>query len=80
MEEIILISYLNDFIFCPLSIYFHKLYGEIDKTLYQTTFQINGTNAHKAIDNRTYSAKSNILQGNTEFKARLIFTLRIRVC
>ena len=53
MEETILISYLNDFIFCPISIYFHKLYGKLNKTLYQSEDQINGTNAHKAIDNKT---------------------------
>lgn len=63
MEEIILISYLNDFIFCPISIYFHKLYGTIDKSIYQTEYQIQGTNAHKTIDNKTYSTKKNILQG-----------------
>ena len=62
MEEIILISYLNDFIFCPVSIYFHKLYGAMDKTLYQSSFQINGTNAHKAIDSKKYSTKKNVLQ------------------
>ncbi len=62
MEEIILISYLNDFIFCPVSIYFHKLYGNLDKTLYQNSPQINGTNAHKAIDNHNYSSRKNILQ------------------
>ncbi len=62
MEEIILISYLNDFIFCPISIYFHKLYGNLDKKLYQTTYQINGTNAHKSIDTKNYSSKKNILQ------------------
>lgn len=62
MEEIILISYLNDFIFCPVSIYFHKLYGDLDKRLYQTTYQINGTNAHKSIDTKKYSTKKNILQ------------------
>lgn len=62
MEEIILISYLNDFIFCPISIYFHNLYGAMDKTVYQTTYQINGTNAHKSIDGKTYSTKKNILQ------------------
>ena len=45
MEETILISYLNDFIFCPVSIYFHKLYGAMDKTLYQSSFQIDGTKA-----------------------------------
>lgn len=62
MEEIILISYLNDFIFCPISIYFHKLYGGLDKRLYQTTYQINGANAHKSIDTKKYSTKKNILQ------------------
>lgn len=63
MEETILISYLNDFIFCPVSIYFHKLYGNLKKDLYQSEYQINGKNAHKAIDNKTYSTKKNILQG-----------------
>lgn len=63
MEEIILISYLNDFIFCPASIYFHKLYGNMDKSLYNTEYQVNGLNAHKTIDNKKYSSKINILQG-----------------
>ncbi|MGI6524207.1 MAG: type V CRISPR-associated protein Cas4 [Bdellovibrionota bacterium] len=63
MEEIILISYLNDFIFCPVSIYFHKLYGALDKNLYQSTCQIDGMNAHKTIDKSSYSDKKNILQG-----------------
>lgn len=63
MEESILISYLNDFIYCPVSIYFHKLYGNLETILYQNDYQINGTNAHKTIDTKTYSTKSNILQG-----------------
>ena len=36
-------------IFCPASIYFHKLYGGQDNLTYQTEAQINGTNAHKVI-------------------------------
>lgn len=28
MENPILITWLNDFIFCPVSIYFHSLYKE----------------------------------------------------
>lgn len=63
MEETILISYLNDFIFCPISIYFHKLYGNVEKELYQSEYQINGSNAHKSIDTHTYSSKKTILQG-----------------
>lgn len=63
MEETILISYLNDFIFCPVSIYFHKLYGNLDKNIYQSKDQIDGTYAHKTIDTGTYSSRKNILQG-----------------
>ena len=63
MEETILISYLNDFIFCPASIYFHKLYGGLETTLYQNTSQINGKDSHKAVDNQKYSSKKSILHG-----------------
>lgn len=62
-ENYILISQLNDFIFCPVSIYFHTLYESLDKTLYQRAEQINGTHAHKAIDSGQYSSKKNVLQG-----------------
>ena len=41
MFEEILTTQLNDFIFCPASIYFHNLYGETDKMVYQSTQQIN---------------------------------------
>lgn len=40
MDESILITELNDFIFCPVSIYFHRLYGNMDTMLYQTEAQI----------------------------------------
>lgn len=63
MEEIILISYLNDFIFCPVSIYFHKLYGNLEKKMYQSTYQINGTNSHQKVDEHKYSTRKEVLQG-----------------
>ena len=63
MYEEILITQLNDFIFCPASIYFHMLYGDTERILYQSDKQINGTNAHKTIDDKTYSSKKNILTG-----------------
>ena len=34
MFEEILITQLNDFIFCPASVYFHKLYGSQDNLTY----------------------------------------------
>lgn len=61
MDETILITEFNDFIFCPVSIYFHKLYGNRDTITYQNVTQINGTNAHKNVDENTYSHKKNIL-------------------
>lgn len=63
MEEVILISWLNDFIFCPVSIYFHNLYGNLDKTIYQSEKQLNGSYVHKIIDSAKYSSSSSILQG-----------------
>lgn len=42
MEDLILISNLNDFIFCPVSIYFHKLYGNQDNLTYFDNVQWNG--------------------------------------
>lgn len=62
MEEFLKITELNDFIFCPLSIYFHKLYYENDQSIYNTTIQTKGTNAHKTIEDRKYSTTNNVLQ------------------
>lgn len=61
MDDCIIISNLNDFIFCPVSIYFHNLYGDQDVLTYQSSCQINGSNAHEAVDNGNYSGKKNIL-------------------
>ena len=61
MEDLIIISNLNDFIFCPASIYFHKLYGSQDNLLYQSSAQINGTKAHETIDEKTYSTRKSAM-------------------
>lgn len=61
MDNIIIISNLNDFIFCPVSIYFHNLYGNRSTITYQNSSQINGTSAHEAVDQGTYSTRKNII-------------------
>lgn len=63
MEFYLKISYLNDFIFCPLSIYYHQLYGELSPRMYQSTAQLEGKAVHAAIDEKRYSTHKNILQG-----------------
>ena len=37
MDDYISISQLNDFIFCPYSIYLHNVYMETDEGLYHAT-------------------------------------------
>ncbi len=49
-EDLIPFSYLNDFLFCPASIYFHHLMRNVDKTASQSRCQIEGTAAHARID------------------------------
>lgn len=61
-ENPIAISNLNDFIFCPASIYFHGLEEE-EKLLMQNSDQLNGTASHKHSDLATYSTKKTVLQG-----------------
>ncbi|NDK07888.1 type V CRISPR-associated protein Cas4 [Candidatus Gracilibacteria bacterium] len=63
MESYIKLSTLNDFIFCPKSIYYHNLYDSYDKSMYQEEVQIAGTIAHESIDQKTYSTRKSVLQG-----------------
>lgn len=62
-EFAISLAWLNDFVFCPASIYFHGLDGESEKMTYQTPDQLNGTAAHRAVDSAAYSSSPHILQG-----------------
>jgi len=62
MEENIKISNLNDFIFCPRSIYFHNLYYNFEEKIFHDTYQQEGKRAHKNIDKKQYSTKKDILQ------------------
>lgn len=62
MENPIIISNLNDFIFCPVSIYFHNVEGNTDVMLYQEKSQLDGTAVHQSVDKSRYSSRKNMLQ------------------
>ncbi len=64
LEHYLPISFLNDFIFCPRSIYFHQLYRNFNETVYKQTPQYKGLAAHKTIDTHHYSTSAHILQGH----------------
>ena len=62
-ENAIPISELNDFVFCPASIYFHGLDRDTEKLTYQNSDQLNGTAAHRSVDGGSYSTRAGVLQG-----------------
>ena len=62
MEGYILISWINDFVFCPASIYYHNLYEDADKIIYTDLPQQKGTESHAAVDEKRYSGSKHILQ------------------
>lgn len=66
MENPIPISKLNDFVFCPASIYFHNLYNDLEKTVYESDYQTNGTHIHESVDMGTYSTSPNKVLQSTD--------------
>lgn len=70
METYIQISTLNDFIFCPRSIYFHGLYTSKSEYLYEGEAQFKGTAAHSAIEEGRYSNKKSVIQNLTIYSEK----------
>lgn len=58
MNDYIAISTLNDFIFCPYSIYLHNVYMETDETMYHAAPQTRGCSVHETIDRKTASNRA----------------------
>ena len=57
MNDYIQLSTLNDFIFCPYSIYLHSVYMESDGDLYKAAPQTKGTLAHQGVDEKKGSTR-----------------------
>ena len=70
METYIKISTLNDFVYCPKSIYFHELYDKYNTYIYHTTYQQQWKFNHESIDRQFYSNKKNILQSLTVYSQK----------
>ena len=67
MYDYIQISKINDFLFCPRSLYFHSVYENFDSGNYKARPQIAGKLAHRIIDEGHYSSQNNFLQGTEVF-------------
>lgn len=62
MTELIPISTLNDFIFCPYSIYLHNVYMDTDEGNYHAIPQTRGKNAHSKVDSKSTSTSADIIE------------------
>lgn len=71
MHDYISISALNDFIFCPYSIYLHNVYSGGDEQLVHATPQTQGKAAHAAIDEKTYSSRKDEITALSVFSSEL---------
>jgi CRISPR-associated exonuclease Cas4 len=63
MEYFIPISYLNDFIFCPYSVYLHQVFDNSSEDIFSSLPQQKGKSAHQIIDNSEDIGSSSILKG-----------------
>jgi len=63
MDSLIQISKINDFIFCPHSLYLHTIFDNFSKEAYQESTQIVGSIKHENIENCSYSTSQDVLQG-----------------
>ena len=71
MENYLMITQLNDFIFCPRSIFFSGIYREsISTDLYHQTPQKEGLMNHSAIDDNRYSSRNDIVTGLTVYSEK----------
>lgn len=69
-ENYILISALNDFIFCPYSIYLHNVYENTDESLYHATPQTQGRISHTTVDEKKSSTRKDVLQAFPVYSER----------
>lgn len=64
MESYLQITQINDFIFCPRSVFFSGIYhNSTDDSMFNQTPQVIGKTEHQTIDNGTYSSRSDVLMG-----------------
>ena len=70
-DNFINITALNDFLFCPYSIYLHNAFMDMDEDIFVAAPQVKGKAAHKEIDSRTFSKNENDVQSLKVFSNEL---------
>ena len=70
MDDYIQISKLNDFYFCPASLFLRNIYNNYEEHVFYGTEVTAGKTVHKSIDTESYSSKKNILLSTPLFCER----------
>ena len=70
MENYIQITKLNDFIFCPKSLYFHGLFENFEQKTYHSEPQTVGKIVHESIEAGDYSTSKYILQATNVYSEK----------
>lgn len=77
MQDFIRISQINDFIFCPFSIYLHGIYENFSEKTYHSSYQTRGKIKHESVDTSKYSTSKDILQGTEIYSEKYRLTGKI---
>ena len=62
MESYIQISKINDFLYCPRSVYLHSIYENFSDKTFHESAQVIGRLKHQSIEDGTYSSAKRYLQ------------------
>jgi CRISPR-associated exonuclease Cas4 len=57
------ISTINDYLFCPRSLFFHSVYYAMNTRVYHSHYQVGGNIAHKQVDSGQYSSSKRYISG-----------------
>jgi len=79
MDGVIQISKINDFLFCPHSIYLHGIYESFHESIYHQDPQHKGKIVHEAIENGTYSSALRYMQGTAVYCQKYNLTGKIDI-
>lgn len=70
MEQVITFAELDDFVFCPMPLYYHSHYKNKKEEIYKTTVQTKGSASHEPIDKNRYSNRKNVIQSLTVYSEK----------
>ncbi|KKT50229.1 MAG: type V CRISPR-associated protein Cas4 [Candidatus Jacksonbacteria bacterium RIFCSPLOWO2_02_FULL_44_20] len=79
MESYIPITHLNDYIFCPRSIYLHAIYSGFKQNLYHRAAQTIGKIKHENIEEGAYSTAKRYLHGMSVYSEKYCLMGKIDV-